>query len=137
MEYLYLFIGLLFLLLIKGIYDQRNHEKIVRTKIRNQWGKVPNYTYSEEKRSSLKQFYLSRVNKDRDIDEITWNDLDMDAIYDVINSTSTSIGEEYLYSMLRKLEYNQDELYERNRIIEYFRTHDIEREDASRISAIW
>lgn len=35
------------------------------------------------------------------IDDITWNDLNLDAVFGQINTTLTSVGEEYLYSSMR------------------------------------
>ena len=58
------------------------------------------------------------------IDDITWNDLDMDRIFMMINNTSCSTGEEYLYKMLRTPVFDQATLDERNRLAEYFASHD-------------
>ena len=129
MEYLYIFIVLVILLLIKGFYDQKRHNEQVRLKLRKSWGKYPETEYSEEKRASIKEYYLSKIDPKANIDDITWNDLDMDRIYELINNTASSIGEEYLYDMLRNLSFDKEELKERGRVIDYFATHPKERED--------
>lgn len=129
MEYLYIFIVLVILLLIKGFYDQKRHNEQVRLKLRKSWGKYPETEYSEEKRASIKEYYLSKIDPKANIDDITWNDLDMDRIYELINNTASSIGEEYLYDMLRNLSFDKEELKERGRVIDYFATHQKERED--------
>ncbi len=129
MEYLYIFIVLVILLLIKGFYDQKRHNEQVRLKLRKAWGKYPETEYSEEKRASIKEYYLSKIDPKANIDDITWNDLDMDRIYELINNTASSIGEEYLYDMLRNLSFDKEELKERGRVIDYFATHPKERED--------
>lgn len=49
---------------------------------------------------SISQFYLC-AGRDGGIDEITWNDLDMDDIFDRVNTCESSVGEEYLYALLR------------------------------------
>ncbi len=36
------------------------------------------------------------------IDDITWNDLGMDEVFKCINNTNSSVGQEYLYKMLRE-----------------------------------
>ena len=43
------------------------------------------------------------------IDDTTWNDLDMDKFYTLINSTHTSMGDEVLYSLLRTPPVRQGE----------------------------
>jgi len=63
-----------------------------------------------------------------DVDDITWNDLDMDSVFQVMNHTGTSLGEEYLYATLRKLSNSQEELMKREYLISYFETHEKERE---------
>jgi len=49
----------------------------------------------------IKYYYRQNVS-DGDVDDITCNDLDMDAVFMDLNHTMTSIGEEYLYALLRK-----------------------------------
>ncbi len=39
------------------------------------------------------------------IDDITWNDLDMDRIYMLLNQTVSSPGEDVLYAMLKDLPF--------------------------------
>lgn len=52
----------------------------------------------------------------------------MNRIFARVNITRTDVGEEYLYNMLRELVYDQNELTERDRLIEYFRKNPFERE---------
>ena len=40
------------------------------------------------------------------IDDITWNDLDMEEVYERINTASSSVGQEYLKKTLRSLEFD-------------------------------
>ncbi|MDO5293845.1 MAG: hypothetical protein Q4F05_13995 [bacterium] len=129
MEFVYLFIGLLLLLLVKSYFDQKKHNEAIRANIRETWGKAPLEEYSEKKMEFLKAYYCANHDKDTDLDDITWNDLNMDEIYKLLNHTSTSIGEEYLYAMLRKLSFDQDVLNERGRLADYFSTHEKEREE--------
>ena len=62
------------------------------------------------------------------IDDITWNDLDMDTIFMLLNHTWSCIGESYLYFLLRRLSFSTEELEERERIVRYFAEHGSERE---------
>mgnify|MGYP000267212205 CR=1 FL=1 len=50
---------------------------------------------------------------DSEIDDLTWYDLDMQAIFELINGTYSSIGSEALYQRLRNFHFNQtDDLEE-------------------------
>lgn len=88
------------------------------------WGKVPDREYTYEEFRSISNYARRRKGEDFFIDDITWNDLDMDRIFMLANNTVSSCGEEYLYEMLRKPLFEQDKLDERNRLIEFFRTHE-------------
>lgn len=54
------------------------------------------------------------------IDEITWNDLDMDRIFMLMNQTVSSAGEDYLYAMLHRPEFSEERLKERERLFCFF-----------------
>ena len=55
------------------------------------------------------------------IDEITWNDLDMDRIFILMNQTVSSAGEDYLYAMLHRPEFSEERLKERERLFCFFK----------------
>ena len=61
------------------------------------------------------------------IDDITWNDLQMDEIFIRMNNTLSSCGEDVLYQMLRQPQMHREVLEERERLIAYFQTHEEER----------
>ena len=61
------------------------------------------------------------------VDNITWNDLDMDTVYKRINVCNSSVGEEYLYNTLQSLPLNAEHTGMREKIIEFFDTHPTER----------
>lgn len=123
---LYLLIVILALVLW-GIVSEHNQKKIIMKRIADEWGKYPDREYSSERMASLKQFYLTGKDEYKDIDDITWNDLEMNEIFKMINNTQCSLGEEYLYALLRKPCFSNEELEERNRLIEYFQSHEKER----------
>lgn len=54
------------------------------------------------------------MNKTFTIDEITWNDLNMDPIYDQINITNSSVGAEVLKKTLKELVFDEQILKDRN-----------------------
>jgi len=71
---------------------------------------------------------VSRYNKYMEIhnpsqervDAITWNDLDMDNVFNRINACQTSVGEEYLYHCLHELPLNGQALVKREGLIQFF-----------------
>jgi len=61
------------------------------------------------------------------VDPITWNDLDMDNVFNRINSCQTSVGEEYLYHCLHELPLNNQALAKRESLIQFFTDNPDER----------
>ena len=111
------------------LWDRRRQKQWFLAKLRRMWGSVTDREYSSEELESISH-YARRHQKDRFlIDDITWNDLSMDQIFVNMNTTVSSCGEDVLYAMLRLPEFDEEVLKERNRLIEYFRTHQKERED--------
>ncbi len=127
MEVVYIIcVGFVFLV-VKMIYDSKNNKEKLKYKLMNQFGKVPTWEYTAEKFESIKKYYDSKRDDKVDVDDITWNDIDMDDIYMLMNNTCTSMGEEYLYAMLRKLQYNDEQLKTVDQLADYFSTHKEER----------
>lgn len=54
------------------------------------------------------------------VDDITWNDLGMDDIFIEADHTDSFAGEQYLYSVMRRLDANESELAERDRRAGFF-----------------
>ena len=57
---------------------------------------------SEEELELIKKRFLYMSQDDVIIDDITWNDLDMDRVFGLMNRTQSAIGAEALYDMLRR-----------------------------------
>lgn len=111
---------IIIIFIIKGIYDKRVWYKTIREKLISDWGKVPEEEYTYEKFRSLAAYYNEQTDKSGDIDDITWKDISMDEIFMLVNNTGSAIGEEYLYALLRKLQFDDRELKERERLANYF-----------------
>lgn len=103
-------------LICKGIYDERKYRQWLYKHLKNSWGKPSREEYTYDIMEAIKYYYNSN-RQYGDVDNITCNDLDMDAVYACINHTKTSIGEEYLYALLRKPCTDISTLEERERII--------------------
>lgn len=115
-------------LAIQFYFAQKNQRTHFMERILKEWGKVPNREYSYEEFESITHYYKNRIKEnDKHIDDITWNDLDMDQVFMQMNNTYSSAGEEYLYYMLRTPVFSKDILNERERLISYFQKHEEER----------
>ena len=124
----YIYIGLGIALLIAMIYPvvtaERRRRSAILGKIVSACGQVPKREYEYSEFEKIAKYYQATKGNEFTIDDITWNDLDMDRIFMMINNTSCSTGEEYLYKMLRTPVFDQATLDERNRLAEYFASHD-------------
>ena len=92
--------------------------------IENRYGKNPLELENAKMNRNVPGYYLNIRNNDANgfyIDDITWNDLDMDNVFIRVNNAGSTVGEQYLYYLLRKPSTDDVELAERNRLIEFFR----------------
>lgn len=104
----------------------------IRCRIEDEWGKDVERKYSEDDFKTVSEYFNNKKEDEKDkffIDEITWNDLNMDSIFKKINSTESSPGEQYLYNMLREPSYDEKELKLRDRLIKFFQSNEKERKN--------
>jgi DNA mismatch repair ATPase MutS len=120
MEYILILVAAMVAITVWSKISEINHLKQLKLRLKREWGTTPTEEYSSEKLDSIKAYYSSVQDNHLDIDDITWNDLDMDEIYMEMNNTQSSIGEEYLYALLRKPCFSGEELAERNRLMKFF-----------------
>lgn len=100
-------------------------KKKIIDKLKKRWGNIPQQEYTADQLASLKYYYTKHIDALSDIDDITWNDLDMDSFFVLINNTCSSMGEEYLYSLLRKPYFDTITQHERDRVMEFFDKNDV------------
>lgn len=103
-------------LVIKGIYDGKRYKQRLYLRLKNSWGSPSRQEYTQQLMDAI-EYYYNHNKGDNDIDDITYNDLNMDAVYKCVNHTMTSIGEEYLYALLRTPCTDIKALKERERVI--------------------
>lgn len=104
---------------IKLWYDEVIYKKRLRLRLEREWGAVPRQEYTEEKMQGISEFFYDRQQED-DVDDITWNDLELELVYQQMNHTRSAMGQEYLYQLLRKPELTEENLAERERLISFF-----------------
>ena len=130
-EYIILIvIAVLIAFIIIGIISSKQARKNLYYKILSQYGQADKKQYEYDEFNCISHFYKNTVKEDSDefhIDDITWNDLDMDSIFLLINHTNSSVGREYLYKLLRTPVSDKAVLKERERLIQYFDSHKEER----------
>ena len=113
------FLVLIVLFVIVRHGDEKKRKQKLRNQIKAEWGIYTRDEYSDEIWKHIR-YYAKKHNSQEDLDSITWNDLEMDRIYSILNHTRTSAGEEILYNMLHKPIADEAELKHRERIIQGF-----------------
>ncbi|MBP5533160.1 MAG: hypothetical protein J6X68_04260 [Lachnospiraceae bacterium] len=105
---------------------QKKADKKLQERIKNSFGKIPELEYTHEKYESIGFYFRTMAERDPEdtkhcvIDNITWNDLDMDNVFLTACATQSSIGEEYLYYMLRTPTLDNDVLRKREELTGFF-----------------
>lgn len=92
-------VGLFFLIYFYFLY---RHNQKIKAQIRAEYGKVSEWKLDERDYASMKKYYHHRKNSEQLIDDITWNDLNMDELFKRMKNTQSSIGDEYSYYFFRK-----------------------------------
>lgn len=85
---------------IKGMVDFRQRLKQFEQRLRTEYGQ-PRTNVDPPDRYVHIGRYCEKHVKPYAVDDITWNDLNMDKLYQRINYAHSSCGEEYLYYRLR------------------------------------
>lgn len=111
-----------------GSNIKRNKE--IKNRIARDWGNEASAKLSDDDLKTISEYFKNRKEDEKDlffIDEITWNDLNMDSVFEKINTTESSPGEQYLYNTLREPLYDQEKLEQKDELIKFFQTHEEER----------
>ncbi len=107
---------------VKGYYDYRTELKKFTQKLYTDYGILPKKEYKPEQFSRISGYFKKHQDTFY-IDDITWNDLNMDDVFKKLNYTYSAAGEEYLYYTLRTLSFQKEELNRREELISYFRNN--------------
>lgn len=111
---------------IKGMIDNQMKDRKFKASLLTDYGKLPGREYKLEEFEKISHYYRKH-QQGFQIDDITWNDLNLDEIFKKMNYTYSSAGEEYLYHTLRTPLMEQQSLEEREEKISYFMTQEKER----------
>lgn len=94
-------------------------KKAAENAIKKAWGKRVVYKGTDESFEYISHYAKGNPSESM-IDDITWNDLGMDEVFKCINNTNSSVGQEYLYKMLREPVADAEKLHELDRLADEF-----------------
>lgn len=115
---------------IRGKTEEKRQKEKYREKLKEQYGKFPQREYkAEDLEKTASMFLHKKASFPYVVDDITWNDLDMDRVFKLMNHTQSSSGAEYLYCMLRTpvLSCKEREAWEKH--VTFFMQHENRRTD--------
>lgn len=96
-----LFFLILFVILVcKGILEKKRTIEKWKKTFEEEHGKINKRQLKTEELERISH-YCKEKKTESYIDELTWNDLDMDLVYEQIAYTKSSLGDDYLYYLLR------------------------------------
>lgn len=119
-------VGVVVIFMINGYYDYKKSEKKFIRNLYENYGKLPDKEYKQEQFHNISHYYLKH-KAGFYVDDITWNDLNMDDVFKRMNYTHSAAGEEYLYHTLRTPITDKEELKNREEVIDFFRKEQDER----------
>ena len=103
MEYLALAAAMLLFVIVifvREAVQAGNRKKRFIQSLYDNFGMPPGRKYTPENSAHIPGYY-QRHKEEGQLDDITWNDLNMEEIFRRINDTHSATGEEYLYYLLR------------------------------------
>ena len=131
MEYIVLLIVifiLIALIMVKGFLDEKKKQKKFVEWLKDNYGVLPKReAYKPEEMEKIARYYSFHKTEEFQIDDITWNDLNMDKVFQQMNYTYSAAGEEYLYYLLRTPMQKKEQLERLEGHVKYFTEHKEER----------
>ena len=123
MKELYTTAGIFVVLILLGVWmvqNNRNEQEKKLVQLRKKWGKKQEKRTAREKKEKLEACLRRKAGESFCVDAITWNDLDLDAVFDTVDHTVSVCGEEYLYTALRMPVTTTEIREERERLMKLF-----------------
>lgn len=112
--------------MVRGSMEEKRNKKQYEANLREKYGEFPDKEYKEEDLENITRLFAHR-HKDYFIDDITWNDLNMNSIFALMDHTQSSSGAEYLYYMLRTPRLKKEDFTELEKHISYLQNAEDER----------
>ena len=120
----------IFVVLVMGkeYFNSKKYRKKILDKLYQSYGTPAERNYKPGEMDHIMMYYHKHPVPHQ-IDDITWNDLNMDQIYQTINTSCSAAGDEYLYYRLRTPVYDAGEMEKLEHKIHFFTEHEKERHD--------
>ena len=93
----------------------------LQRRLERDYGRAPDAVYFPEDMGNIRAYFDYRRDQGRDaflLDETTWNDLDLDRLFQRINPRLSTSGEQYLYYLLRAPALDAETLRARRALVE-------------------
>lgn len=120
------------LIMVKEYFSSISYRNKVLHQIYLSYGTPAERSYKAGEMEHIGMYYHKHT-AEHQIDDITWNDLDLDSIYQTINVSCSAAGDEYLYYRMRTPIYDLGEMEHMESRIRYFMEHEEERHTAQRM----
>lgn len=111
---------------VQGKLYEKKYQRWFAGKVKGSFGKLPEKTVKIERFVRIPTFFWKHPQEGQ-IDDITWNDLDMDEVFQRMDYTYSSTGQEYLYYLLRTPNTEAGELEYLDKVVDYYMEHEKER----------
>lgn len=125
--------GVFAALFVGFIYEQAINKRRIENRLRERFGIKPENTDYDFEEIQLLWKELYEEKDTGSVDDITWNDLNMDDIFRRINACSSSIGEQCLYKKLRSVKFDKIKLDEFEEKVRFFNDNESRRIDVQKI----
>lgn len=97
---------------------RRGRERRIRALLASRWGAPPDRRITADEFAAIRaQALLLAGPGGFSVDDVTWNDLDMDRLYARVNAACTDAGDHVLYLLLRAPTADGEELARRERVM--------------------
>lgn len=124
MLYVILGVAIAAILIYRLVTTESRRRKRFMSSIINSWGNLPKREYDYGELENIAKYFQATKGEEFVLDDITWNDLDMDSVFCMMNQCRSSSGDDFLYKLLRTPLTDKKELEERRRIIHFFRRNE-------------
>ena len=117
-----LVIASIIVVLLYVSYDTERKRKLkLEKRLKKSWGNPSERKISTEEYEVISHYFKDCISdNDNYIDDITWKDLNMNEVFRVMNTTNSSVGQEYLYKMLRFPFKDKEMLQKTDELAQFF-----------------
>lgn len=125
----YLSIGLIILcfVIILLIYARKRKQKNKRAALQDSWGKAHSKNRQLERIAVLYELAPPDFAAINHLDEETCNDIDFASLFDLVDHTTSKVGQQYLYAQLLSTTGSIDLIKERASLMDWVTEHPAER----------